>query len=309
MEPLNPRARHRAARGQGQGSAHAGADLRRLPRRPGGLLLRHAARGHLRLLLPHPRARPTGRFIQPPAKAEMMYDAAVVRGFGGARRGSTVARRSEPRHAAVRAAAKVPAPVGRVGPARRLLVPRVARAGDLARALVSPEPTLLLRDRHGRFLGEVGAQGADAEFGYWPVDAVPAAGGRGDARASRTGASAAHPGVDPLAAGPRPRSRTCASGGASPAPRRWPCRWRACSMPGARDLPAQGARGADRRLPDRAPRPRGGARATTCASCPTATASTASRYAARRYLDKPVEDLSLGRDRLPLPPSRRRPRA
>lgn len=66
--------------------------------------------------------------------------------------------------------------------------------------LVSPEPTLYLLDRHGRFLGEVSERGADGEFGYWPVAEVPA----------RVAAATlliedrrfrSHPGVDPIALG------------------------------------------------------------------------------------------------------------
>lgn len=38
--------------------------------------------------------------------------------------------------------------------------------------LVAPPPTKLLLDRHGRFLGEVG-QGPDRPLGYWPVDPIP----------------------------------------------------------------------------------------------------------------------------------------
>ncbi len=37
----------------------------------------------------------------------------------------------------------------------------------------SPPPTLLLRDRHGQFLGEIGSSDA-AGSGYWPLAAVPA---------------------------------------------------------------------------------------------------------------------------------------
>lgn len=66
--------------------------------------------------------------------------------------------------------------------------------------LVSPDPTVLLRDRSGRFLGEVSARGPDAEFGYWPVDVVPprvaAATLLIEDRRFRL-----HPGVDPLALG------------------------------------------------------------------------------------------------------------
>lgn len=38
--------------------------------------------------------------------------------------------------------------------------------------LTSPDPTFFLRDRHGRFLGEVGAAPA-GEYGYWKLDALP----------------------------------------------------------------------------------------------------------------------------------------
>jgi len=63
--------------------------------------------------------------------------------------------------------------------------------------LVAPEPTLLLRDRHGRFLAEVGAERDDA-FGFWPLERIP----------ERVAAAVlavedrrfySHPGVDPAA--------------------------------------------------------------------------------------------------------------
>jgi penicillin-binding protein 1C len=38
--------------------------------------------------------------------------------------------------------------------------------------LVAPAATLLVEDREGRFLGEIG-DGPDAELGYWPVEEVP----------------------------------------------------------------------------------------------------------------------------------------
>ena len=38
--------------------------------------------------------------------------------------------------------------------------------------LVSPGPSLLVRDRNGRFLGEIAATG-EGELGYWPVGALP----------------------------------------------------------------------------------------------------------------------------------------
>jgi len=74
-----------------------------------------------------------------------------------------------------------------------LLVAAFARSG-----LESPPSTFLLRDRRGAFLGEVGEQGPRGEFGYWPLDELP----------PRVVAAAlavedhrfwSHPGVDPLA--------------------------------------------------------------------------------------------------------------
>ncbi|HUJ25460.1 MAG TPA: transglycosylase domain-containing protein, partial [Myxococcales bacterium] len=64
--------------------------------------------------------------------------------------------------------------------------------------LIAPEATLLLRDRHGAFLGEIG-YGDAGEAGYWPVGSLP----------PRLVAATLvtedrrfweHPGIDPLAA-------------------------------------------------------------------------------------------------------------
>jgi penicillin-binding protein 1C len=63
--------------------------------------------------------------------------------------------------------------------------------------LIAPPPTLLLLDRHGAFLGQLGDR-ETGDVGYWPVDAVP----------ERVAAAViaiedrrfrSHPGVDPLA--------------------------------------------------------------------------------------------------------------
>ncbi len=63
--------------------------------------------------------------------------------------------------------------------------------------LISPDSTYFLRDRHGRFLGEVGAP-PDGEYGYWRLEEMP----------KRIAAATlavedrrfqSHPGVDPLA--------------------------------------------------------------------------------------------------------------
>jgi penicillin-binding protein 1C len=72
----------------------------------------------------------------------------------------------------------------------------VALAAWRAR-FTAPEPTLLLRDRQGRFLGEVGAT-TDGEYGYWPIAELP-----GRVVAATTVIEdrrlRSHPGVDPLA--------------------------------------------------------------------------------------------------------------
>jgi len=72
----------------------------------------------------------------------------------------------------------------------------LAVAGWRAR-LVAPEPTLLVRDRGGRFLGELPAPG-DERLGFWELPEVPERVARAtlaleDRRFGR------HPGVDPLA--------------------------------------------------------------------------------------------------------------
>ncbi len=63
--------------------------------------------------------------------------------------------------------------------------------------LISPSPTLYLQDRHGQFLGETGADREDA-YGYWPLETLPprvvaATLAVEDHRFNR------HPGVDPVA--------------------------------------------------------------------------------------------------------------
>ena len=72
----------------------------------------------------------------------------------------------------------------------------VAMAAWRAR-FTAQQPTLLLRDRQGRFLGEVGAT-TDGEYGYWPVAELP---GRVVAAtmAIEDRRLRSHLGVDPLA--------------------------------------------------------------------------------------------------------------
>jgi penicillin-binding protein 1C len=65
--------------------------------------------------------------------------------------------------------------------------------------LMAPSPTLYLQDRHGRFLGEIGVAKEDA-FGFWPLETLPprvsaATIAVEDRRFNQ------HPGVDPRAIG------------------------------------------------------------------------------------------------------------
>jgi penicillin-binding protein 1C len=154
--------------------------------------------------------------------------------------------------------------------------------------LEAPEPTLLLRDRHGAFLCEL-SDGRDAELGYWMVEPLP----------PRVVAATvaiedrrfwAHPGVDPLAVG-RAGWQNLSS-------------WRRVS--GASTLAMQVAR-------MQRPGPRTLVRkAVEAVTAVLLTARHGRRavlthylrlapygnrihgiaFAARRYLDKPVEDLS-----------------
>jgi penicillin-binding protein 1C len=63
--------------------------------------------------------------------------------------------------------------------------------------LTAPDPTFLLRDRHGRFLAEVGATGS-GEFGYWPVRKMPLRVVQATI-AIEDQRFHSHPGVDPIA--------------------------------------------------------------------------------------------------------------
>ena len=64
--------------------------------------------------------------------------------------------------------------------------------------LVSPEPSVLLLDRNGRFLGEVSQEKDTTAFGYWPLDEIPPR--VADATlALEDRRFWSHPGVDPIA--------------------------------------------------------------------------------------------------------------
>lgn len=154
--------------------------------------------------------------------------------------------------------------------------------------LVAPTPTVQLRDRHGEFLGEVGAP-ADERLGFWAVDPLP----------TRVVAAtlaledrrfADHPGVDPFAIARAVRQNRAAGQRVS----------------GASTLAMQVAR-----LQDPGPRtlPRKLTEALTAVLlvdrygrdavlrqyltlAPYGNNVYGIGYAARRYFDKPVDDLS-----------------
>ena len=128
--------------------------------------------------------------------------------------------------------------------------------------LSDPAPTILLLDRQGEFLGEIGSPGRD-DLGYWPLERIPwrvaaATIAIEDRRFRR------HPGVDPIAlaraawANLRPGRR---SSGASTLA----MQVARMQRPGARTRLAQGHRGPRRARPDGAPRPRRRARALPAA--------------------------------------------
>ena len=163
----------------------------------------------------------------------------------------------------------------------------LAWAGMRSRLIV-PEPTYLVRDRHDRFLGEVGPS-RDAELGYWPAAPLPervvAATLAVEDRRFWT-----HPGVDPLALG-RAVVQNVRSG------RR---------VSGASTVAMQVAR---MQYPGRRTYLRKAAEAVTAGLITVRHGRRAVlghylrlvsygnrihgiAYAARRYFDKPVEDLS-----------------
>ncbi|MEQ1503704.1 MAG: transglycosylase domain-containing protein, partial [Myxococcota bacterium] len=154
--------------------------------------------------------------------------------------------------------------------------------------LVAPAPTIQVRDRHGAFLGEIGV-GADERLGFWPIDRLP------DRMVAATLALEDrrfddHPGVDPIAIARAIRQNWTAGERVS----------------GASTLAMQVAR-----LQDPGPRtvPRKVVEAVTAlllvdrfgrdavlrqylTLAPYGNNLYGAGYAARRYFDKPVDDLS-----------------
>jgi penicillin-binding protein 1C len=160
----------------------------------------------------------------------------------------------------------------------------LARSG-----LESPEPTLFLRDRHGRFLGEVGREGVDAESGYWlladlPPRVVAATLAVEDRRFW------SHPGIDPIAALRALRqnavSRRRLSGASTLA-----MQVARLQRPGARTY-ARKALESLTALLMTLRHGRGAVLRHYFRIVPYGHGIRGIAYAARRYLDKPVQDLS-----------------
>lgn len=170
-----------------------------------------------------------------------------------------------------------------------LLLTLLGLAFVLSRSgLEAPPASLLLRDRFGRFVGEVAAE-PERGYGFWPVDAVP----------ERVVAATlaledrrfySHPGVDPLALARAIRqnleSGERISGGST------------LAMQVAR-MQSPGSRGYLRKALEAATavaltlrHGREGVLRHYLRIVPYGNQVHGITYAARRYLDKPVEDLS-----------------
>lgn len=158
----------------------------------------------------------------------------------------------------------------------------------VAARLEAPAPTLVLLDREGRFLAEVG-DGRDAELGYWPVDRVPPR-VMAATVAIEDRRFGLHPGVDPLAIGramvQNARSSRRVSGAST------------LSMQVAR-MQSPGARTWLRKAVESVTavlltwrHGREAVLAHYLRIAPYGNRIHGIAYAARRYLDKPVEDLS-----------------
>ncbi len=154
--------------------------------------------------------------------------------------------------------------------------------------LEAPAPTVVLLDREGRFLAEVG-DGRDAELGYWPLERVP------ERVAVATLAIEdrrfdLHPGVDPIAVARAAvgnlRTGRRVSGASTLA-----MQVARMQSPGPRSLPRKAAEALTAVLLTW----RHGREALLAhylRIAPYGNRIHGIAYAARRYLDKPVEDLS-----------------
>jgi penicillin-binding protein 1C len=153
---------------------------------------------------------------------------------------------------------------------------------------LSPEPTYLVRDRHDRFLGEVGPT-ADSELGYWPVDAIP----------ERVVAATIavedrrfwqHPGVDPVAVARAIRGNV-ASGRRISGASTIAMQVARMQYPGSRTYLRKATEAVTALLLTL----RHGRREVLAQYLNLVSYGNrihGIRYAARRYFDKPVEDLS-----------------
>lgn len=155
--------------------------------------------------------------------------------------------------------------------------------------LVSPDPTLLLRDRNGRFLGEVSAEGKDAEFGYWPLEKIPERVAQAtlliEDRRFRS-----HPGVDPVALG-RAAVQNLGQGRRISGASTLAMQVARMQNPGARTY-GRKAMEALSAVFMTAFHGREAVLAHYLRLVPYGNRIHGIAYAARRYLDKPVEDLS-----------------
>jgi penicillin-binding protein 1C len=154
--------------------------------------------------------------------------------------------------------------------------------------LESPEPSWLLRDRQGRFLGEV-AREEGGEFGYWPLDEVPARVAAATI-AIEDRRFSLHPGVDPLsifrALRDNLRSGRRVSGASTLA-----MQVARMQRPGARSYARKALETASAFLMTLR-HGRQGVLAHYLRIVPYGNRAHGIAYAARIYLDKPVEDLS-----------------
>jgi len=154
--------------------------------------------------------------------------------------------------------------------------------------LSDPTPTILLLDRQGEFLGEVGSPGRD-DLGYWPLERIPprvaAATIAIEDRRFRT-----HPGVDPLAL-VRAAWANAHSGRRSSGASTLAMQVARMQHPGARTLWRKGVE-ALAALGLTARNGRDGVLRHYLRLAPYGNRIHGIAYAARRYLGKPVEDLS-----------------
>jgi penicillin-binding protein 1C len=174
------------------------------------------------------------------------------------------------------------------GFAAHLLLVALSLVAAARARLVAPEPTVLVVDRRGEFLGELGAA-ADEETGYWRLEALPprvvaATLALEDRRFRR------HPGVDPVAVARAVRQNLTSGRRVSGAS--------TVAMQVAR-LQSPGERGWVRKATEAATAVlltgrygRDAVMRHYLTLVPYGNRIRGIGYAARRYLDKPVEDLS-----------------